>query len=411
MKAGTGSIQRLLSTLAKHSDLVAEAFAGPVTGGDKQRDTAITELVAIDALKPFEEGTYYLSSGLHDYFSVVLASFHAFQALTRIDGHMRQARGQWEELCNLKRAGANRDMRRLESALERSVIEVGDIVERNIQLLNTMVLGQYGNVDSLNSKLRQNRYYAQEVQTCLKELAKVDSFVQEVTEGSIATGMPRMRQLVQRRLGTQLLPWAARLKDAQAVISRRLFEAKLMERRLKQLARYASWLSSNRTSDGWEVDVKEDADPALFRTEPVLARPQPDITDPDTQNQAKLVEVANKLPPQRAARPAESPDELSMVLSESMETIEVTPAAHELAIGQLREALAAQVAPVSLRAWKEMFPELDAVPTEHWLLFAVSQLRTDEVALRFVGEPSLESFPINESFFDVEVAVAAGRHS
>jgi hypothetical protein len=94
-----------------------------------------------------------------------------------------------------------------------------------------------------------------------------------------------------------------------------------------------------------------------------------------------------------------------------METIEVMPAAHELAIGQLREVLAAQEAPVSLRAWKQTFPELDAVPMEHWLLFAVSQLRTDEVALRFLGEPSLEPFPINESFFDVEVAVAAGRHS
>lgn len=406
MRSTGGGIQKLLATLAKHSDLVAEAFDGPIGTGDRARDAAIAELTAVDALKPYDEGTYYLCSGLHDYFSVVLSSFHAFQSLTRISGIVRQAGGQWDELRTLKRAGAHKDMRRLEMALQRSVIEVGDVVERNIALLNTMVLGQYGNVDNLKSKLRQNTYYSVEVQTCLRELRLVEAFVERVSDSSLAEGLSDVRRLVQRRLGAQLFPWSSRLKDAQAVISRRLFEAKLMERRQRQLARYASWLASNRTTEGWDIAVDEAVDPVLFGPSMLMLRPQPDVADSSNANIDRLVEAAHRLPREKTlALPLPTLDATTLVLSDEMEPLSLVLEPHELALGLLRIQLTSTLAEVSLRTWRAENPALDDLSDEVWLHYAADSLRDGAFMLRFIWNGHVDPFPINEPFYDIRVSL------
>jgi len=40
-------VQKLLGSLAKHADLIAEAFEGAVSGGDKQRNTGIVPYSAL----------------------------------------------------------------------------------------------------------------------------------------------------------------------------------------------------------------------------------------------------------------------------------------------------------------------------------------------------------------------------
>jgi len=407
VKRGADGVARLLQVLSRHADLVAEAFVGPVVGGDRARDAALQELMQVGALKPFDEGTYYLTGGLHDYFSVSLASFHAFQALTRIDGQLRQAESQWEELLLLKAAGSLRDVGRLEMALQRSIIDIGDMVERNIQLLNTMVLGHYGNVDNFESKLRQNRFYAREVQNCLRELQKLESFVERMADSARAGGQPQIRQLLRRRLGSHLFDWTSRLKDAQSVISRRLFEARLLERRLQQLARYASWLSSNRTARGWDMEVPATVDAALLRPDPLQVRPQPDITDSSRDNLERLIAAANRLRPAQHARRALA-DDSSLVLSDSMEDIPSPAAAHQVALLQLLEHLRTAHEPVSLCAWKARVPDLADVPDEHWLLYACVQLRSSRLPMRFIADPVAELLPLNQVFRDVEVGTAAG---
>lgn len=169
MSSRRDSIQRLFQTLDKHSEIVSDAFAGQVSGGDRARENAITALVNVGALKPYEEGTYYLSAPLYEYCSSALASFHALQVLTRIRGHIYQATEQWEELRMLRLTGSSNEVARMERALERSIIEIGEAVERNITLLNAMVSGQYGNVQDLQAKMRQNLFYLREIEASLDE--------------------------------------------------------------------------------------------------------------------------------------------------------------------------------------------------------------------------------------------------
>jgi hypothetical protein len=407
VKPRNEGVQRLLQVLARHSDVVAEAFTGPVLGGDRGREAALQDLMAVGALKPYDEGTYYLTGALHDYFSVSLASFHAFQALTRIDGQLRQADGQWNELQLLRQSGSARDVARLEIALERSIIDVGDMVERNIQLLNTMVLGHYGNVDSFASKLRQNRFYANEVAKCLVELDKLQAVADRLVDAARAAGESRIRQLVRRRLISHLFNWTSRLKDAQSVISRRLFEARLLERRLRQLARYGSWLASNRTARGWDIqEIPANVDPALLQPEPFKVRPQPDIADPSPDNLGRLIEQASRLKPRVISVPRTADAGDSVVVSDEMESVAAPTVPHQVALARLLAHLQGSAEAVSLRRWKDQYSELEEVPDEHWLLYASVQLRAARVPMRFISGAASEVLPINETFHDVEVGPA-----
>jgi hypothetical protein len=419
VSARSDGIQRLLATLNKHSDIVSEAFSGPVSGGDRQREQAIAALVSAGVLKDYEEGTYYLSASLHSYFSTVLSSFHALQALTRIKGLMHQANEQWDELRRLRASGSSIDIRRLEVALERSIIEVGDVVERNIALLNAMVMGQYGNVKDMASKFRQNRFYAREVATSLQELRQVEAFVEKVSQSVVGDGLARIRQLVIRRLGAELLPWASRLQDAQASISRRLFDARLMARRLRQLARYSSWLTSNPTEGGWDVEVTESVDPALCRPEGLQMRPQPDFHDPGSTTMDSLVALVRRLPKQLVAsrKPLEPRSDDDVVISDEMPTYVAPLKPHEAALARLGAELDSRAADgnvdsISLVKWKlqahDTIPGMAELDAEVWLFHAAMHLTSRDYRFHFCTDPAdkADPFPENTRFYDIEVAAS-----
>ena len=203
------------------------------------------------------------------------------------------------------------------------------------------------------------------------------------------------------------MQWTSRLKDVQAIIGRRLFEAKVMDKRLKQLSRYADWLASNKTSDGWDIEVSAKADTVLFRPDPLQMRPQPDTNEADTANSLRLLEAVARMPKQRKTHKASlidaSPQE---VISESMDEVDVILEPQEAALQDLIQHLDSageEGGPKSLVEWKRARRELDGVTDEQWLLYAAIQLRTSDYVTAFLSERQVDEFPINESFFDVEV--------
>lgn len=276
-----GQVQRLFKLLATHAELLEEAFQGSVSGGDKARNSALETLHNQNVLKPYDEGQYRLNPRLREFIADFLESYQAFQALRRVDGTKRQAMEQWEELRRLKSIGASKDLIRLQFAFDESIVEMAYSVEQNLALLHSLLTTQYGNVENLGSKLRQNKYYAKQVKFFLKDVDDLEVFAERVAEESIASGMPHIRAMVVRRLTAKRLSWTSQIKDAQAVISKRLFEAKLMEERLKRLSRFALWLGRDKTTSGWDVDIDESMDRALLRPPQLDIRPHPDVLDTD----------------------------------------------------------------------------------------------------------------------------------
>lgn len=403
-------VQRLLGTMARHADLVAEAFEGSVYTGDKARNAGIDALFNLSVLKPYEEDSYRLNPRLREFISDHLASYQAFQALRRVRGTMQQAREQWKELRRLKQQGAGRDVQRLQFALDESIVEMAYSIEQNLKLLHSLISTQYGNVDDLGSKLRQNRYYAQQVTLFLQDVDAIEAFAERVGDEAIAAGLPHIRQLVTHRLVARRLQWTSQIKDAQAIISKRLFEARLMEIRLKRVARFALYLSQNKTTMGWELPVDAGTDKTLFRPEPLELRPQPDVVDTEPLVQEALLRAVARMSPARSFSPevVEAENGPQMLIEED-EPLQEILSPERLALGALLLEIAASSQPVSLLAFKQRRPELEALSDETWLMFAGLQLKGGGFHVEYVMDDVLESFPINEHFHDVEVRPAPVR--
>lgn len=396
-------VQKLLASLAKHADLIAEAFDGALSGGDKQRDAGIEALFGLGVLKPYDEDSYRLNPRLREFFADYFMSYHAFQALRRVYGTMQQAQEQWRELRRLKAAGASRDVVRLYAALDESIVEMAYSIEHNLAMLHSLLSTQYGNVDDLSSKLRQNRYYARQVTQFLRDVEGIDAFVEQVSEEAIASGMAEVRHLVTRRLGARCLNWTSQIKDAQAVISKRLFEAKLMEDRLKRLSRFALWLTRHKTADGWDIAVESSASVALVRPERIELRPQPDVSDTDPSAWNGLLAAVVKLPPKKAATAPKAEQAPQLLLEDDGPEVDEPVDPAQRALRELVAQACRSDEPISLLDWKQGRSELADVSDDAWLMFSCLQLKGGGLRLSFIEQPSMDPFQINELFYDVEV--------
>lgn len=396
-------VQKLLASLAKHADLIAEAFDGAVSGGDKQRNAGIEALFGLGVLKPYDEDSYRLNPRLREFFADYFSSYHAFQALRRVSGTMHQAQEQWRELRRLKKLGVSKDVVRLYAAFDESIVEMAYSIEHNLAMLHSLLSTQYGNVDDLSSKLRQNRYYSRQVTQFLRDVEGIDAFVERIAEEAIASGMAEVRHLVTRRLGARCLNWTSQIKDAQAVISKRLFEAKLMEDRLKRLSRFSLWLTRHKTADGWDIAVESSANVAIFGPERIELRPQPDVADTDPSAWDNLLVAVSKLPPKKAPPAPRAEEGPQLLLEDEVDEVEEPVDPAQKALRDLVAQACRSEAPISLLKWKRARPELVDVSDEAWLMFSCLQLKGGGMRLSFVGQPELDPFPVNEAFYDVQV--------
>lgn len=395
-------VQRLLAGLAKHSDLVAEAYEGSISGGDRQRNAAIEALFNMSVLMAYDEDEFRLNPRIREFISDHFSSYQVLQALRRVSGTMHQAREQWSELRRLKATGSVRDQSRLESALDESIVEIAYSIEQNLAMLHSLISTQYGNVDDLTSKLRQNRFYARQVDTFLRDVESIDAFVEIVSNEAIAAGLPYVRNVVTRRLGAKRLNWTSQIKDAQNAISKRLFEARLMEKQLRRLSRFALWLGRNKTMDGWEVDVDEKTSNAVVGAQTLGFRPQPDVFDPDPVTMEGVMTAIARLPMVSTASTAQQ-DAGPQILIEDEEQVEFTMSVQHAALEELALVATCTREPISLLSFKRDCDALGETSDAVWMVFACAQLRSRKFQLDFVEALEVDPFPINERFHDVRV--------
>ena len=374
MSESSGQIQKVLNCLASHGDLIAEAMVGPVYAGGK-RDKAIDALVSVHALAPYEEGAYQLNPRLREFISDHLVSYNAFQTLTRLGEKIHQAYVQWSNLRHLHNEGLVTDTDNLEWALDATVTGISYEMDRNLTLLNSHISTEYGNVESLLAKIRQNAFYADEVRHCLNEIRKLDECMTEIDQEALGSGLLRVRALVNSRIRSRLHPWTTRLNDIQREISKRLFIARKLEKKLRNLGRVALWLTQNRLSDGFELDVNETMPVAILMPEPVPNTWNIDVRDTDPVVFDGLVAVAARLPAPRQQLDTEPPPAAA---PEVLATEQVVEKLARDPVDELIEKLFDIMAErpdkkVSLLHWKHLGELPGDVGDEEWLLYASTQ--------------------------------------
>ena len=402
MSEAPDQIERLLRSLAQNSDLIAEAFHGEVELGDRHRNQRIDTLSTMKAFKPLEEDVYRLNPRLRDFIADYLVSYRAFQTLTRLAGLIHQARSLWREMREAKSIGDEVVWDQLYFSFDDVVAEISYSIERNLALLHTLVSTQYGDVGNFGAKLRQNKYYINEISEALNEMAQVDSLFSQIEADSVVAGLPQVRSIVRSRLLRRLLLWTSQIKDAQATINRSLFKARRLEERVRKLSRVARWLRQNKTSIGFDVALAN-APQALFIADPIRVKTHIDVRSPSSTDQAVLLDAMKRMPPRIVPRPAVERAAPLALLEEGAETAIVVEQMepHDVMIEALVVELRQTLDVIALRQWKANKAELEYLTDEEWLLYASIQLRIEGMSLTFVAASDVSIQTTNEVSDDI----------
>lgn len=385
MKPGQGQapnhIQRLLKALSDHSDLVGDAMRGPVATGGK-RDKGVETLISMRALMPVDEDTYYLNPLLREFIGDYVVSYGAFRQLTRLDGPIRQLRLEFDELREFRREGSHRDSEKAMNRLEEAVVRIGFYMDQNLQLLSAKVSTNFGDVDSVAGKIRENQFYYGEVKKFGQQITSLEAKAQEMDNESLGDSLREVHRLINVRILSRLRGWAARIADIQRVVSKNLFSLRQLESRQRNLARVSLWLSKNRLSEGFEVDVTPEVAARLLPPMTLTTAWNIDVSDTDEMVTSGILAAAKRLPAAAAAKKPE-PVESPVVLS-TQQAIEQAPSypIDELIDAYLdfisSDAVLSEEADLSLLRWRQRLGEaygLDgATSDEDWLLYAYSQI-------------------------------------
>jgi hypothetical protein len=397
-------VRQLLRLVASNADLVCEGIEGPVLAGDAKRNARIEVLVGVGALRVEDEQTFRLNPRLKAFVEDHLGSFQAFRSLTRIDSTIRHADRLWMEVKALNREGEGADALRVEVELGEVLAEIAYDIERNLLVLNSNVSTEYGNVDSLRAKLRQNSFFLAEVRSMSASVEKLGVTADRIFDECMQFGLTSVSQVVRRNITSKLLGWAQQINEAQHTISRRLFLARKLEERLSRLSRIALWLRQRSGLGGdREFDIDANFNPLLLRPKPVPITVHVDVQDSESQVQEALATIAAALPPKSDAHQSVAPSEpLEAFVEEEGIVVLEALAPHDKALVDLVDHARMTPRPVSLVDWKRGLDQLQYLSDEEWLLYASTHVAAEGLALSYLFMPPTGA-ALNDRFFDALV--------
>lgn len=409
MNEAPNLIQQLLKALADHSDLVSEAIKGPVSTGGK-RNKGVDTLIRMRALMPVDEDTYYLNPLLREFIGDYVVSYGAFRQLAQLDMPIRQLRLEFDNLREFRREGSVRDADRAMDRLDEAVVRIGFFMDQNLQMLSAKVTTNFGDVDSVAGKIRENKFYIEEVRRFSRQIVSLNSKVQEMEQEAVGLQLPEVRRLLNVRILSRLADWTARIGDIQRVVSKNLFALRQIEHRQRNLANVALWLSKNRMSDGFELDVAPEAAERIASPLGLITTWNVDVADNDIAVTQGILAAAKRLPPITVTTkpdPIASPEVLTT--AQAVVEPEVDP------IDELIDAYIEHIQRIdhhdseltaSLLEWRERFGEAfgleRTVTDEEWLLYACAQMAATGLEVELVARPRIPG-EYNDIFTDARV--------
>jgi len=398
----SSQVKHVLAILSRHHDVVSRALGGSVHPGDSGTDTAIESLTAINVLMPYDDSAYHLNPNLRNFLLDHLNQFSAFESLSRISGTLAKIRSQWNEIGYLQNQGEEKDAERVELAIDFSMTELIHMNERNLMILNAQISTDYGNVESLKAKLRQNLFYGDQVKDMAKEMLGVKDLLKLISEQSRGEIQGRVRAMVLSRMSYRSSTWDTSLNDIAAIISKKRFAAKLLDPNILNLAKTALWMTRNPTLNGFDYDPPDDMDPLLVPLEKIQIRPQIDVLDHSPSVEAEIRSIASKLPALEdpfESKTTEAQDHL--VFATKMPVIEAKLEPIDQIVMELIRAIREPDAePISLVQWQASKRIEHDIDCESWLLYAATQISMQKIAISYKSE-SRRSGVQNDVFSDV----------
>lgn len=405
MSAADGPVQQLLKALSDQGDLIAHTINGSVTIG-AERSKAVDALIRMRALLALDAQTYYLHPALREFISDSVAGFGAFKHLARLEAPITQLESEFKVLLDFTREGALRDAAQAQFRLEQGVVEIAGLLNRNLQLLSSKITTNFGDVESVTGKIRENRFYATQVSRFSRQLLTLDKKAQFIEGEALTHVLPDVRRIINVGILARLPDWSARITDIQRQVSKNLFTLRQMEARPRHLAAVALWLSKNQ-GPGFELEISAQDTIRLGEPHKLALSWNVDASDREEVVLLGLIEAAKRLPP--VAEDAPPPPTAAPVVRQVEQTVaQSTLQPVDELIEQYLEYIGTTVTQqpqndLSLLAWRERWGEAlgvgPALTDEEWLLYACSQAAAAGYTVCMLARPRRIT-DLNECYTD-----------
>ena len=370
-------VQKILATLHQYSDIVSMSLVGRVS--DSQADDAtgkgIAALTNVGALLPVSEGVFQLNPRIRRFLNERLSQFSAMQSLTRITEQIHSGKAQWRALIEMRTTGDAADKAEVEEALEYTVGEILYFVRQNLRLLNHQTATDFGNVESMRRKIRQNKFYAENVKILIMELDQLDAFLSMVESDGIQYGLYEMRNMLVGQIKSQMGQWRHQLNEIQALISKKLFVRRQIDADLRLLLDAALWMESNPTLNGLDVELGQSPSVTLLSPVAIKIRSHFDVSAKGASQERVLQAVATKLPAPREKAPPKEPRTKQVVLSTVAEIVEDDLATEDALVRDLIAAMrSGEGKAFEILKWERERRVGAGIGDEEWLFYASTQL-------------------------------------
>lgn len=392
-------VQKILGTLHRHSDVVSMSLAGRLSDVDDSIGSGIAALTGIGALLPMGEGSYQLNPRIRRFLHERLSHFSALQALTRISEQLDSGRAQWRELTELQSNGDFAGKADVEEALTYTVGEIAYFMRQNLRILNHQTATNFGDVQSMKRKLRQNRFYDKNVIELIKELDQLDAFLLMVETESLQYNLLEIRNLLMSQVKSQVGTWRYQLNEIQALITNLRFELRRVQKDWRLLFDACLWLESNPTLNGIEVELGSEPPPELLPITPIKIRSHLDIWQINESSDEILRHVASKLPAEKSVKPKKEAKTRQVVISTESDLVDPEISPEDLLIAELIAQIQAGGKAFELRSWQVDRRKAAGIGDEEWLLYATTQLAIADIHTELQFVKATDTW--NEVFDDV----------
>lgn len=397
----TSPIRDVLKTLHQNSELVEQAVAGIIEPESGPQTNSVSALLQASALRPAGEDGYRLHQKLREYLQDHLQLFPAFQSLAEIGSRISQVNSLWIEIDQIRRLSDQETINTLIETIQTVVFDIGDSMDRNMLLLQTLMSTRYGNVKSLEAKKSQNRYYQQQTHTLADDLVRLARVCDKVEREASQRSMEELARFIRRNLLARVMDWQQGMAEMQTLIRKEIFRMHAVERDLRMLARMDMLLRQQPAWRGFEVDLQGQVPDFLMAASLPAMVSNVEPMDTDRGMLEEMKKLAESLPP-KAVEPAPSePPKRYTRIVDPPRVLEVTPGVR--AMKQLVRDITTTDAVISLVAWRKGNTDALTMEPNVWLIFAVMALRGRKILVELVSDIPRVNERFSHTFTDATV--------
>lgn len=289
MSQSQQGLERLLRTLAGHSELIAEAYFTGVVYKDNQNQRALNQLKQLKVLVNHDAEGYRIAGRLTQFLDSALSS----DRVRRLDTDL----ADWIDTLKLQislyqdaevenRAG---DCDNYFAEIERLVFDLSDTLEENTRYLSMLVNSRFANVRTLAEKQKQNTFYISR----LEKLVNAITALQPESLLEMVEDQPLIYDLLDHQLIRKLPIYQQRLQDILDKLKVFLFELRQIEARAQLVQGFAFFLQQNQNYQPQDWSERDSIPEHWNQIKPLALFAYADPLDHALEED--LIEIAQKI--------------------------------------------------------------------------------------------------------------------